>query len=1122
MNKFTLAALSLLSWMSGQTVSAQTDTSEWTDVTASYIEDAECENLNVWSRVNSTAGGFQIQGNNGMGDNNTYIECYRWPGGKDKWNNTMAYGHDVFDIHQSVSKLPAGKYRLTVYVIATQQNEDIKYHAKDFVKDVYLYANGVSVPVATNEGTPEYFTVEFYHDGNSVVDMGCKNTRNQNFGYCSSGCNWFGMDKYKLEQAGTYSLEEDLAALMEQAKAFDVTQLNYGLYHELQSAISGAENNPSAGAIVALQKAVSEATITVERSLSRYTPYAEAKGYFTANDMYAFLDSYNGLKVALDAYEQYTGSNYADLEKLANDIAVAKDVLMDEINYDATKLAGNTWGVGTWYKDGGNAVAGVKTNSSPVDGEEAVQYDERWTGEAPAVGTDMIYQEVNLPAGFYTVSAGVFGCRSYNVDGDWNNWDMEGVQVAFFANGKQSPAFTERYIHNETLTGVDVTADGKLRLGMRSLDGNTGGNWVGVQRNTVVITYEGVNKSALAQLTDRAKALKEGNADISAAELDVVISASESMTSEEANPSQQELNDQYTALKTAIDQFIGLIRLSGSTSVNDLVLNPSGEDGNTGWKTDVVGDQFFSNTPNADMMRGTYTKSRYYQNYATPLPQNTRVIYQTITGVPDGYYKMKLYAFARNVNGADANQTPTGVYAFLNDGTTYIRSGYMEQTEVVGKAKDGAITFGLETKDEATVRWTGLGDVQLEYMGTEAPEATHDYVDIKDYEKTGLDGWNTDCHGPNQHYRVFLMNHNDYDKHCGDYTGSHAIELWHNTTMPVNTKVLYQTVENLEPGVYEVSAWMLSMLSGNMENLLGQVYLYGNGQNKAVAADNKLTRQTVECVVDESGKLEFGVRTGNTPLENINWLLMARVTVEKKNETVDVILDQASDAAETMQDNVSVLCNRTLLPGTWNTLCLPYAVDATDARFTEIRKLGGVTVGDETYTLNFTPVTQGTLEAGLPYVVKVDVETQLYDKAVSIVKTQAESTEVNLTDGGKVTMVGTFSPIDITPEDGVYNYAFGTQNEFWYLDVEAHLKGYRSYIKVDLPEDKEGEPLSLMFGTDDTVTGLDAIHPTAKEGPVSVYGVSGLCLRRNVNPTEALNNLPAGIYIVNGKKYVVK
>lgn len=44
----------------------------------------------------------------------------------------------------------------------------------------------------------------------------------------------------------------------------------------------------------------------------------------------------------------------------------------------------------------------------------------------------------------------------------------------------------------------------------------------------------------------------------------------------------------------------------------------------------------------------------------------------------------------------------------------------------------------------------------------------------------------------------------------------------------------------------------------------------------------------------------------------------------------------------------------------------------------------------------------------------------------------------------------------------------------------------------------------------------------SENAPISVYNMAGIRVRANVNSNEALKDLPAGLYIVNGKKVIVK
>lgn len=54
----------------------------------------------------------------------------------------------------------------------------------------------------------------------------------------------------------------------------------------------------------------------------------------------------------------------------------------------------------------------------------------------------------------------------------------------------------------------------------------------------------------------------------------------------------------------------------------------------------------------------------------------------------------------------------------------------------------------------------------------------------------------------------------------------------------------------------------------------------------------------------------------------------------------------------------------------------------------------------------------------------------------------------------------------------------------------------------------------------DTPDGINEIYET--QNLVNIYNMQGIVLRKNVNGTEAITELPAGIYIINGKKYIKK
>jgi hypothetical protein len=76
-----------------------------------------------------------------------------------------------------------------------------------------------------------------------------------------------------------------------------------------------------------------------------------------------------------------------------------------------------------------------------------------------------------------------------------------------------------------------------------------------------------------------------------------------------------------------------------------------------------------------------------------------------------------------------------------------------------------------------------------------------------------------------------------------------------------------------------------------------------------------------------------------------------------------------------------------------------------------------------------------------------------------------------------------------------------------------------AYINVGLiTSNEEGE---ATINVDGTLNGISSITG-AKDAPVSVYTVTGVRVRANVKAAGATTGLPKGIYIVGGRKVVVK
>ncbi|MBQ3741427.1 MAG: hypothetical protein II854_03415 [Prevotella sp.] len=81
----------------------------------------------------------------------------------------------------------------------------------------------------------------------------------------------------------------------------------------------------------------------------------------------------------------------------------------------------------------------------------------------------------------------------------------------------------------------------------------------------------------------------------------------------------------------------------------------------------------------------------------------------------------------------------------------------------------------------------------------------------------------------------------------------------------------------------------------------------------------------------------------------------------------------------------------------------------------------------------------------------------------------------------------------------------------------ANLKPFRAYFVVPVTDAAAGARQLNIFYDDSIITGIDAVESTATTSG-DIYTIGGVLVAKDGN----MSRLPKGIYIMNGKKYVVK
>ena len=199
-----------------------------------------------------------------------------------------------------------------------------------------------------------------------------------------------------------------------------------------------------------------------------------------------------------------------------------------------------------------------------------------------------------------------------------------------------------------------------------------------------------------------------------------------------------------------------------------------------------------------------------------------------------------------------------------------------------------------------------------------------------------------------------------------------------------------------------------------------------------------------------------------------------------------------------------ITLTRTLQAGGWNTFCTPFNA-ATPSGWT-VKKLTGSAFNSATGELTLTFGAASSIEAGKPYLVKVDasVVNPTFD-GVTISKTTT-TTETTAVD-----FVPVVNPTNLTGSDKTVLFITGG-NKLTYPSGDGNINGFRAYFKL------KGEAASLArafrMSFDDDVTGITTVisdEPTTASGTYTLDG-----RRIEGQPTQK------GVYIVNGKKTIIK
>ena len=285
-----------------------------------------------------------------------------------------------------------------------------------------------------------------------------------------------------------------------------------------------------------------------------------------------------------------------------------------------------------------------------------------------------------------------------------------------------------------------------------------------------------------------------------------------------------------------------------------------------------------------------------------------------------------------------------------------------------------------------------------------------------------------------------------------------------------------------------------------------------------------------------------------TPTENRNeWTITmpgSDIELEVEYET-ELALNEVDDNTATLAEwngyEADVTLTRTLAAGVWNTLAVPFNVSAATIAIINaslapnsmvIKKLASTSLENGTLTLNFEDANE--IEAGKPYLVKVPTAFSFAATPFAgIIMSNAAVT----TETADVDFVPTLGKTLVTGPTGnesnantVLFLATGNKlkNPTVVNDAEqesSYMKGFRAYFQLKGEAISSARAFSLNLGDESASINEELRMKNEESATAPVYDLQG---RRVVN-AEANSSLftihsslKKGVYVVNGKKVIIK
>lgn len=294
--------------------------------------------------------------------------------------------------------------------------------------------------------------------------------------------------------------------------------------------------------------------------------------------------------------------------------------------------------------------------------------------------------------------------------------------------------------------------------------------------------------------------------------------------------------------------------------------------------------------------------------------------------------------------------------------------------------------------------------------------------------------------------------------------------------------------------------------------------------------DAKFTEGTdASYIIDKLAACRYGfeVQAGKTYVLFQNYAMLGFYGFTfgaSSTEATNVSISQADGYTYEAKNNATVTLTKPLLANVWNAICLPFSMTEQQVRnaFGENARIAEFKKVDESgkkAVASFGMHYYQLITAGKPCLIKPSQVNDTYTiKGVTIDAEQA----LTIADSNKkFDFVGTYA---LTTMPANSHFLGSNDGKLYYITADKKISGLKAFFQ---PVSTSNAKLSIAFDStdndfDNNTTGIEAIkdymdqdaaNSSANKG---IYNINGQFM--GTNPAI----LPQGIYVKNGKKFIVK